>query len=69
MPEHRSAHYGFVRIGFVSECICTMRNVALHHHEMLTRNLLRMLFRHECGGVSIVLQIPAMMPDLFEREK
>jgi hypothetical protein len=27
-----------------------------------------MLFRHECGSVSIVLQIPAMMPDLFERE-
>jgi hypothetical protein len=46
-----------------------MQNVALHHHEMLTLNLLRMLFRHECGGVSIVPQIPAMMPDLFEREK
>jgi hypothetical protein len=39
---------------------------ALHHHEMLTRNLLRMFFRHRRCGVSIVLQIPAMMPDLFE---
>jgi hypothetical protein len=43
-------------------------NIALHHHNMLTRNLLRMLFRHGCGGVSIVLQIPAMMPDCFEGE-
>ena len=42
--------------------------IALHHHNMLTRNLLRMLFRHGCGGVSIVLQIPAMMPDCFEGE-
>jgi hypothetical protein len=43
-------------------------SIALHHHNMLTRNLLRMLFRHGCGGVSIVLQIPAMMPDCFEGE-
>jgi hypothetical protein len=45
-----------------------MQNIALHHHKRLTRNLLRMLFRHGRCGVSIVLQIPAMMPDCLEGE-
>jgi hypothetical protein len=38
------------------------------HHEILTRNLLRMLFPYSRCVVSIIPQDPAMMLDLFEGE-
>jgi len=62
-------HYNFVRIDFVSgvSARCAAKRTR-HHHGILTRNLLRMLFPYQRCVVSIVSRSPAITLDLFEGE-